>query len=76
MTISIIKFRSHCAEFDQTIKVSVAESKYSSLVFIETCVRIFDYAIFFLKNVHKGSLCFQIFKSYFQPSMFHFLLTF
>ena len=47
MTISIIKFRSHCAEFDQTIKVSVAESKYSSLIFIETCVIIFDYAIFF-----------------------------
>lgn len=36
MTISIIKFRSHCAEFDQTIKVSVPESKYSSLIFIET----------------------------------------
>ena len=46
MTINIIKFRSFCAEFDQTIEVSVAELKCSSLIFVETCVIIFDYTNF------------------------------
>ena len=32
MTINVNKFRSYCTEFDQTIKVSVADTKSSSLL--------------------------------------------
>ena len=32
MTININKFRSYCTDFDQTIKVSVADTKSSSLL--------------------------------------------